>query len=158
MTRHVILALAISLLGPVLHTTVNAQTTAPTEQAQPRLPMTQIQAGMHLIRAEVASDVGTRAKGLMFREKLGTNEGMLFVFERKAQHCFWMRNTPLPLSIAFIEDDGSIVNIEDMAPKSDDSHCPLKGVRFALEMEKGWFDKKGIKAGSKLVAKGLFGQ
>jgi uncharacterized protein len=126
------------------------------ETANPRLPKVSVQAGIHIIRAEVAADVGTRAKGLMHREQLGPNEGMLFAFERKAQHCFWMRNTPLPLSIAFIDDDGTLVNIENMTPKSDESHCPLKAVRFALEMEQGWFAKKGVVVGSKLSAKGFF--
>jgi uncharacterized protein len=122
----------------------------------PRLPSTTIQAGIHLITAEVASDVGTRAKGLMHRTKLGNNQGMLFVFEQKAQHCFWMRNTLIPLSIAFLEEDGTILNIENMQPKSDQSHCPLKATRFALEMDQGWFAKKGIVVGDKLTSKGIF--
>jgi uncharacterized protein len=122
----------------------------------PRLPSITIQAGMHLITAEVASEVGTRAKGLMHRTKLGNNQGMLFVFEQKAQHCFWMRNTLIPLSIAFLDDDGTILNIENMQPKSEDSHCPLKAMRFALEMDQGWFVKKGIMVGDKLGAKGVF--
>jgi uncharacterized protein len=122
----------------------------------PRLPSTTIQAGIHLITAEVASDVGTRSKGLMHRTKLGNNQGMLFVFEQKAQHCFWMRNTLIPLSIAFLEEDGTILNIENMQPKSDQSHCPLKATRFALEMDQGWFAKKGIVIGDKLAAKGIF--
>jgi uncharacterized protein len=122
----------------------------------PRLPSITLQAGIHLINAEVASEVGTRAKGLMHRTKLGNNQGMLFIFEQKAQHCFWMRNTLIPLSIAFLEDDGTILNIENMQPKSDDSHCPLKAIRYALEMDQGWFAKKGISAGDRLGAKGLF--
>jgi uncharacterized protein len=122
----------------------------------PRLPSITIQAGIHLINAEVASDVGTRAKGLMHRTKLGNNQGMLFVFEQKGQHCFWMRNTLIPLSIAFLEDDGTILNIENMQPKAEESHCPLKATRFALEMDQGWFAKKGIVVGDKLGAKGVF--
>lgn len=118
---------------------------------QPTLPKVDIQAGLHMIRAEVAADGTTRSFGLMMRERLGPNEGMLFVFDDKAGHCFWMRNTLLPLSIAFIEDDGSIVNIADMAPKTEDSHCPTRPVRYALEMEQGWFAKRGLQAGSKLV-------
>ena len=126
------------------------------DSPNPRLPSVTVQAGMHLINAEVAADVGTRSKGLMHRTKLGNNEGMLFVFEQKAQHCFWMRNTLIPLSIAFLGDDGTILNIENMQPKSDESHCPLKATRYALEMEQGWFTKKGIAVGDKLAAKGLF--
>jgi uncharacterized protein len=126
------------------------------DSPNPRLPSITVQAGIHLIDAEVASDIGTRAKGLMHRTKLGNNQGMLFVFEQKAQHCFWMRNTLIPLSIAFLEDDGTILNIENMQPKSDDSHCPLKATRYALEMDQGWFTKKGIAVGDRLSAKGLF--
>lgn len=126
-------------------------------QSQPRLPTVQLQAGIHLIRAEVAASDQTRMRGLMFRESLGPSEGMLFVFESRARQCFWMRNTPLALSIAFIGDDGRIVNLEDMQPRTDDSHCSAAPVRFALEMEQGWFRRKGIGAGSKLAGPpGLF--
>lgn len=116
----------------------------------PRLPAVDIQAGLHLIRAEVASEPGTRMRGLMMRERLGPNEGMLFVFPDKAGHCFWMKNTLIPLSIAFVDDDGTIVNIADMQPLREDSHCPARPVRYALEMEQGWFAKRGLKPGAKL--------
>jgi uncharacterized protein len=150
--RHLALTLVSTL---VLSSGAAAQGAA--DGPNPRLPMVGVQAGMHLLKAEVASDPGTRAKGLMHRTKLGVNEGMLFIFERKGQHCFWMRNTLIPLSIAFIDDDGIVSNIEAMSPKSDDSHCPLKAVRYALEMDQGWFAKKGITPGAKLVAKDIFG-
>jgi uncharacterized membrane protein (UPF0127 family) len=82
---------------------------------------------------------------------------MLFVFQSASRQCFWMRNTLIPLSIAFIDDDGSIVNIADMQPRSDDSHCSAKPVRFALEMEQGWFAKRGLAAGSRLSGpQGMF--
>lgn len=119
-------------------------------QPQPSLPKVQLQAGIHLIRAEVAADERSRARGLMFRERLGPSEGMLFVFEAPGRQCFWMRNTLIPLSIAFIDDDGRIVNVEDMQPQTEDSHCSAKPVRFALEMEQGWFRKRGLAGGSKL--------
>jgi uncharacterized membrane protein (UPF0127 family) len=124
---------------------------AAAAQPQPRLPVVQLQAGIHLIRAEVAADDATRARGLMFREKLGPSEGMLFVFETPGRQCFWMRNTLVPLSIAFIGDDGGIVNVEDMQPKTEDSHCSARPVRYALEMEQGWFRKRGLAPGSKLA-------
>ena len=127
-------------------------------QAQPTLPMVALQAGIHLVKAEVADDERKRAIGLMFRESLAPNHGMLFVFREKAGHCFWMRNTPIPLSIAFLDDDGTIVNIEDMAPRSEDSHCPKRPVRFALEMEQGWFGKRGLAAGAKLASPQVFGK
>jgi hypothetical protein len=75
---------------------------------------------------------------------------MLFIFDRQASQCFWMRNTPLPLSIAFLDDDGSIINIEDMAPQTENNHCSTKPVRYALEMPQGWFQQKGFRAGMKL--------
>ena len=113
-----------------------------------KLPTTQLTAGMHLIRAEVADDDGERQIGLMHRPSMGASDGMVFVFEQPGVQCFWMRNTLIPLSAAFIDDSGTIVNIEDMKPQSDDSHCSKKPVRFVLEMNKAWFDKRGLKAGS----------
>ena len=126
-------------------------------QPQPPLPTVQLQAGIHLIRAEVAADHESRMRGLMFRERLGPNQGMLFVFEARSGQCFWMRNTLIPLTIAFIDDDGAIVNLADMQPRTEDSHCSEKPVRFALEMEQGWFAKRGLKAGARLDGpQGLF--
>lgn len=124
----------------------------PQHQAGPQapLPTAQLSAGIHIIRAEVANTEATRRDGLMFRKELPGNDGMLFVFERPDVQCFWMRNTLLPLSIAFIADDGTIVNIEDMAPQTEDPHCAKKPVRYALEMAQGWFDQHGITAGRKL--------
>ncbi len=126
-------------------------TLSPAGHAQDRaqkLPTVQLTAGMHLIRAEVADDDLERQIGLMHRPSMGASDGMVFVFERPEVQCFWMRNTLIPLSAAFIDDTGTIVNIEDMKPKSDDSHCSKKPVRFVLEMNKGWFEKRGVKAGS----------
>jgi hypothetical protein len=81
------------------------------------------------------------------------SEGMLFVFDQPAVQCFWMKNTLLPLSVAFVHDDGTIANIEEMQPQTLDSHCSAKPVRDVLEMNKGWFAKRGIKAGAKLEGK-----
>lgn len=118
---------------------------------QPALPTAKLTAGMHVVTAEVADTPHTRMVGMMYRESTPPNRGMLFVFEDRQVQCFWMRNTPLPLSIAFLDDDGAIVHIADMAPKSDESHCSPRAVRYALEMEKGWFAKKGLKAGSRIA-------
>lgn len=118
--------------------------------SQTALPTTKLTAGIHLITAEVAATDPQRARGLMFRERLAPNHGMLFVFDSKAVQCMWMRNTLIPLSVAFIDDDGSIVNIEDMQPKTENSHCAAKPVRYALEMELGWFAKRGLKTGARL--------
>ena len=115
-----------------------------------KLPTVTLSAGMHLIQAELAQTSEQRSVGLMHRPKMGANEGMLFVFESASEQCFWMKNTLLPLSIAFLADDGQVVNIEDMAPQTLNGHCSKRPVRYALEMNQGWFAKRGIKAGSRL--------
>lgn len=120
------------------------------ESPQLQLPRVTLSAGMHLINAQVAATPQQRAVGLMFRKEMPANEGMLFAFEQAAEQCFWMKNTLLPLTAAFVADDGTIVNLADMQPQSLVSHCSTKPVRFVLEMNQGWFDKRGLKAGSKL--------
>jgi uncharacterized membrane protein (UPF0127 family) len=120
------------------------------DQAQPRLPVVRLQVESHAISAEVASTEAQRMVGLMHRRMMGENQGMLFVYDWPAPQCFWMRNTLLPLTIAFIEDDGRIVNLADMQPRTDDSHCAARPVRYALEMNQGWFARRGLKAGSRL--------
>lgn len=120
------------------------------QDAPQRLPATTLTAGFHLIKAEVARTPEQRAIGLMHRPSMPTNDGMLFVFERPAEQCFWMKNTLLPLSIAFLDEDGTIVNVEDMQPQTLDSHCSARPVRFALEMNQGWFARRGLKPGTKL--------
>jgi len=117
---------------------------------QPALPEIDLTAGMHRIRAEVASDMNSRMQGLMFRKSLPQNGGMVFVFDENAVHCMWMKNTLVPLSVAFIDEAGAIIIIADMQPKSEQSHCAAKPARYALEMNKGWFAQRGIKAGAKL--------
>ena len=114
-------------------------------------PVVQLNAGMHLVRAEVVSDPGTRAQGLMHRKSLAPNAGMLFIFDEPAVHCMWMKNTLIPLSVAFIDDRGTIVNIADMEPHSEASHCAAQPVRYALEMTRGWFAARGVKPGSRLA-------
>jgi uncharacterized membrane protein (UPF0127 family) len=116
-----------------------------------QLPVMKLTAGIHVVRAEVANDFETRGRGLMFRESLEPNQGMLFVFEQSAQHCMWMKNTLIPLSVAFIADDGTIVNIADMKPKDESTHCAQRPVRYALEMERGWFASRGIRAGQRIA-------
>ncbi len=117
---------------------------------QPPLPTVQLGAGMHLIRAEVADRDASRAMGLMHRTALAPNGGMLFVFDDDAVHCMWMKNTPLPLSVAFIDARGAIVNIADMQPHTEVSHCAARPARYALEMAQGWFAERGIRAGARL--------
>jgi uncharacterized membrane protein (UPF0127 family) len=105
---------------------------------------------MHQIDAQVAQTAAQRQTGLMFRREMPQHEGMLFVFEQPATQCFWMKNTLLPLTAAFVADDGTIVNLADMKPQTEDSHCSTKPVRYVLEMNQGWFAKKNLKAGAKL--------
>jgi len=114
------------------------------------LPRVKLTAGMYLVDTQVAATPEQRATGLMFRQQMPTAEGMLFVFEQASEQCFWMKNTLLPLTAAFVADDGTIVNLADMAPQTTESHCSKMPVRFVLEMNQGWFTQKGIKAGFKL--------
>ena len=115
-----------------------------------QLPVVQLKAGMHLIRAEVAADYATRGRGLMFRKSLAPNAGMLFIFDAPAMHCMWMKNTYIPLSVAFLDEKGEIINIADMQPHSEQSHCAARPALYALEMDRGWFAQRGIKAGARL--------
>ena len=135
------LSLACALGGQAVH----AQ-----DAPQMNLPRVELTAGMHRIDAQVAATALERQTGLMHRKEMPAHEGMLFVFEEPAQQCFWMKNTLLPLTAAFVADDGTIVNLADMKPQTLDSHCSAKPVRYVLEMNQGWFAKKGIKAGAKL--------
>src|SRR5205814_5786826 len=107
---------------------------AAQEQPQLDLPRAQLAVGMHQIDAQVAATFDQRMTGLMFRKEMPQHEGMLFVFEQPSVQCFWMKNTLLPLTAAFVADDGTIVNLEDMKPQTTDSHCSAKPVRFVLEM------------------------
>lgn len=117
---------------------------------QTRLPRVRLQAGVHVIDAQVASSPEQRETGLMYRRSMPQQEGMLFVFDAPAEQCFWMKNTVLPLSVAFVADDGTIVTLDEMKPQTLDSHCSTQPVRYVLEMNKGWFAKKGIKPGYRL--------
>jgi uncharacterized protein len=115
------------------------------------LPKTLLKAGTHTIYTEIASTEKSRENGLMNRKKLPENNGMLFVYKTLDNHCFWMRDTYLPLSIAFLRDDGTIINIADMQPYSLYEHCPNEPVRYALEMNQGWFAKKNINVGTRII-------
>jgi uncharacterized protein len=118
------------------------------QSAAQKLPSIRLNAGIHNIQAEVAQTPEQRSTGLMFRKEMAANEGMLFIFEQPAVQCFWMKNTLLPLSIAFVDDSGAVVNLADMKPQSEQSHCSTKPVRFVLEMNQGWFAKRGIGPGA----------
>ena len=127
-----------------------AQRSGSGEQPQ-RLQAVTLNAGMHNILAELALTPEQRQTGLMHRRDLAGHQGMLFIFDEATPQCFWMKNTPTPLTIAFLADDGSIVNLADMKPFDEASHCSAKPVRLVLEMNQGWFAKRGIKPGFKLI-------
>jgi uncharacterized protein len=126
---------------------------AAAQEPQMNLPRVTLTAGMHQIDAQVALTPDQRSTGLMYRKEMPQHEGMLFAFEQPSVQCFWMKNTLLPLTAAFVADDGTIVNLADMKPLALDSHCSEKPVRYVLEMNQGWFAKKGIKPGTKLAGK-----
>jgi hypothetical protein len=122
----------------------------PQDLPQLNLPRIQLSAGMHLIDAQVAQTHEQHQIGLMHRRDMPATEGMLFVFEQPGTQCFWMKNTLLPLTAAFVANDGRVVNLVDMQPQTMDSHCSTEPVRYVLEMNQGWFAKRGVKAGSRL--------
>ncbi len=145
-TSTVALALGLSALS----LSATAQTAG---EPQMNLQRTELSAGMHRIHAQVAQTPRQREVGLMHRKEMPAAEGMLFVFEQPAMQCFWMKNTLLPLTAAFVADDGTIVNLADMQPMTEDSHCSRKPVRYVLEMNQGWFKQKGIAEGTQLRGK-----
>lgn len=118
---------------------------------QPQLPLLELFAGMHRIEAEVAATPASRQTGMMLRTSMPSHRGMLFVFPEIATHCMWMRNTLVPLSVAFLDDKGRILNVEDMQPKTEDNHCSAKPARYALEMNLGWFRSRGLRAGFSII-------
>lgn len=139
------IAIAFLVLATALGNLSHAQ-----NSPQMDLQRIRLSAGMYVIDTQVALTPEQRQIGLMFRKNMPQHEGMIFVFEEASQQCFWMKNTLLPLTAAFVADDGTIVNMADMKPQTTDSHCSAQPVRYVLEMNQGWFAKKGIKAGSRL--------
>ena len=118
--------------------------------ASAEMPRMALNAGMHRIEAEVAANQDNRMLGLMHRERLGSNQGMLFVFPSVERHCMWMRNTLIPLAVAFLDHEGRIINIEEMKPRTENNHCAAAPARFAPEMNQGWFSSKGIQPGMRI--------
>ena len=135
------LSVAVAATGAFAQTPTGPQT---------GLPVADLTIGMYKVKAEVAATPQSRETGLMFRKTMPDTAGMLFVFDESAGHCFWMKNTDLPLSIAFITDDGTISDIAEMKPQTEDNHCQTKAGVYALEMNKGWFKQKNIKPGTKI--------
>ncbi|MBC7413387.1 MAG: DUF192 domain-containing protein [Herminiimonas sp.] len=142
LTQHCKLATTAALATLTISLSMNVAAQQPIKFDT--IPLT---AGINLVKAEVASTPAQREQGLMLREKMAPNEGMVFMFEGPAEVCMWMKNTLLPLSVAFIDGNGKVVNIEDMKPQTLNSHCAKSLVRYALEMNLGWFKQKNIKPG-----------
>lgn len=136
---------------PLLRLLALAATAVPLCVAAQSMPVIDLAAGIYRIEAEVAATQDNRMLGLMHRKTMAPQKGMLFVFEGPAKHCMWMRNTLLPLAVAFIDDQGRIVNVEEMLPQTDDNHCAAKPVRYALEMNAGWFRTRGLGAGAAIA-------
>jgi uncharacterized membrane protein (UPF0127 family) len=135
-------------LPSILAVVLGLVTTSVFSQQIQKFKSTSLTAGIYVIKAEVAADETERQQGLMFREKMAPNDGMVFIFDAPAAVCMWMKNTLLPLSVAFLDDEGKIINIEDMKPQTSDTHCAAKQARYALEMNLGWFKQKNIKPGT----------
>lgn len=119
--------------------------------ARCELPEIVLEVNGHKLTAEVAATDPARTQGLMHRRILPENRGMLFVFRETERHAMWMMNTYVPLSVAFLDARGVILNIEDMQPRTEDTHAAVKPAKFALEMNQGWFRKRGIRPGAKLL-------
>lgn len=136
------------LARPALAAALVLCASAATAQQTVKFRTIPLNIGIHMIQAEAAVTPAQREQGLMYREKMGPNQGMVFLFESATTICMWMKNTLLPLSVAFIDEQGKIVNIADMQPHSTESHCGEKPVKYALEMNQGWFRQKNIKPGT----------
>lgn len=144
-------SLRTALIGLLLTGLAGTHTDAAAQASPTEFRVIRLQAGMHIIQAEIGSTPDERSRGLMFRKSLGPNQGMAFLFEQTAIHCMWMKNTLVPLSVAFLGEDGRIINIADMQPQTEVSHCATKPARYALEMNKGWFATRGLKTGSPIA-------
>ena len=119
--------------------------------ADTRLKTATVRVGPHALKVEVVASDADRARGLMNRKSLGRNEGMLFIFDEPAYHSMWMKNTLIPLSVAFIDAQGTILNILDMEPETLDPHASAGPSIYAIEVNKGWFAEKKVKAGDKVT-------
>ncbi len=115
------------------------------------LPIVKIDIGGETVKAEIARSIDEQSRGLMYRREMGKNEGMIFVYEQERVLSFWMRNTFIPLDIAYIKADGTIATIKQMQPLNESSHSSRIKVMYALELNQGWFAEHGIKEGSKVV-------
>ncbi|CJL20964.1 Uncharacterized ACR%2C COG1430 [Streptococcus pneumoniae] len=105
----------------------------------------------HELHAEYAQTVAQRERGLMGRRELAVDSGMLFRFDEVRRHCLWMKDTPLPLSAAFFDEAGLLVDVIDLEPFNTEIRCSKRPARYALEMNQGWFDERGVELGARLA-------
>ena len=119
--------------------------------AQLKLRTTELRVAGPALKVEIAAKEADQMRGLMYRAKLGKDDGMVFVYEDLAYLSMWMKNTLIPLSVAFVADDGTILNILDMEPQTEDSHMSAGPARYAIETNKGWFAGNKIKAGDRVT-------
>ena len=119
--------------------------------AEAPLRTTVLHVGTHALKVEVAADDAQRERGLMFRKSLPREEGMLFVFDDPGYYAMWMKNTLIPLSVAFVDRHGVILNIADMEPRTLDTHLAAGPALYAIETNKGWFAAHRIQAGDKVT-------
>jgi uncharacterized membrane protein (UPF0127 family) len=110
-----------------------------------------LEAAGHRLTVELALTPAERERGLMQRKALPEDHGMLFVFEAPGRHCMWMKNTYIPLSVAFLDGEGTIINIAEMRPESLDLHCAERPARYAIEMTRGWFVRRGLSPGMRIT-------
>lgn len=110
-----------------------------------------MQAGEARLEVEIVSTPEARGRGLMQREALPEARGMWFIFDNTDFHCLWMKNTPIPLSAAFVAEDGRVINLVDMDPETEYPHCASAPARFVLEVNRGWFARHGVAPGSWLL-------
>lgn len=148
--RHLTQAIAASRLRNCLSLGLLIAVASGDVIGDSQLPVVELSAGIYRIEAEVASTLASRAEGLMHRREMPASRGMLFVFEQPARHCMWMRNTLIPLAVAFIDDQGLILNIEEMRPETETNHCAARSARYALEMNAGWFSRRGLAPGARI--------
>jgi len=141
------------LRGIALAFTLARATTAWAAQPEVNagLPQVTLKVGGHVLSAEVAATADQQQTGLMNRRSLPANHGMVFVWPQAQPVCMWMKNTLIPLSVAFIAADGRIVNIADMQPETEDVHCAQTDVRYALETPLHWFSRHGVKSGAQVT-------
>jgi hypothetical protein len=133
-----------ALLALLLSAPASAQTSA-------EMPVRQLRISNHTLSVEVAHTQATRSQGLMYRQSLGENSGMLFVFPRPERYSMWMMNTDIPLSVAFLDEGGTILNIADMMPRTATAHRSAGASKYAVEMNRGWFAARNIKPGDRVT-------